>query len=178
VPSPLVLACSTGGFPRLALGHRIVLLASGLNGGLKHAAQNCENMIDCERIVSNGLPMSRGPIMAEIGLAEVIRALRSELETAMTEGEGQRLQFQATGLAVEFQVGVTKTAEGSAGVRFWVFELGGSGSYASESIQKVNLSLQPVLQSGEPVKIAKGTEESPLAADSAQPGEVGTRPHR
>jgi Trypsin-co-occurring domain 2 len=103
--------------------------------------------------------------VADIGLAEVIKALRSELERAMTEGESERLQFQASSLDVEFQVGITKTAEGSAGIRFWVFELGGSASHATESIQKVNLSLQPIMAEGGPVKIAKGSNENPLEGE-------------
>jgi hypothetical protein len=100
--------------------------------------------------------------LPDIGLAEVVRALRSELEQAMTEASGQRLQFAATGLEVEFQVGVTRSAEASGGVKFWVFELGGKGSQAREAVQRVTLSLQPTLSSGGSVKIAKGTNENPL----------------
>jgi hypothetical protein len=101
--------------------------------------------------------------MTEIGLADVVRALRAELETAMSEGKGQRVQFEATAIDMEFQIGVTKSVEGKTGVHFWVIELGGGGSYTSESIQKVSLSLRPELAGGGGVKIAKGTDESPLA---------------
>ena len=106
--------------------------------------------------------------MSEIGLSDVVRALRVELESAMSEGEDQRVQFEAKSIAMEFQVGVTKTAEAKGGVRFWVLELGGGGSHASESIQKVALSLEPILATGEPVKIAKGAEESPVAGTPSQ----------
>lgn len=107
--------------------------------------------------------------MGEIGLAEVVRALRSELDAAMSEGEGEgeAIQFQATTIDMEFQIGVTSAAEGKAGVRFWVIELGGSGSHKTESIQKVKLSLKPILAGGGRVKIAKGTDESPLAEEPA-----------
>ena len=101
--------------------------------------------------------------MTDIGLAEVVRALRAELETAMNEGKGQTVQFEATAIDMEFQIGVTKSAEGKAGVHFWVIELGGGGSYSSESIQKVSLSLRPTLEGGGSVKITKGTDESPFA---------------
>jgi hypothetical protein len=109
--------------------------------------------------------------MTEISFADVVRTLRAELETAMSEGEGESVQFQATSINMEFQVGVTKTAAGKAGVRFWVLELGGSKAYASESIQKVALSLEPILASGGRVKIAGGTEDSPLARTSHESGD-------
>lgn len=107
--------------------------------------------------------------MVEIGLREVISALRSELESAISEGEGKSIRFEAIAVDLEFNVGVTKTAEGKAGIRFWVLELGGGGSYASERIQTVKLSLQPVSADGTRVKIRHGTEENPLA-QTAEPG--------
>jgi hypothetical protein len=94
-------------------------------------------------------------------LADVIRALRGELDRAMSEGEGERVQFEAQSIELEFQVGVTKSTEGSGAVRFWVLELGGGASYGSESIQRVSLSLQPVLSDGGNVKIAKGGDQGP-----------------
>jgi hypothetical protein len=106
--------------------------------------------------------------VAEIGLGEVIRALRAELEEAMSEGEGSTIRFEATSVDLEFNVGITRTADGKAGIRFWVLELGGGGSYASERVQSVKLSLQPVSADGGRVKITQGVDESPLA--SAQPG--------
>lgn len=100
--------------------------------------------------------------MAEIGLSDVVQGLRAELARAMTEGEDQQIQFQAKSIEMEFQVGVQKKADGKAGLRFWVLELGGSGSYATESIQRIRLSLEPALAGGGSVKIAKGVETSPL----------------
>jgi hypothetical protein len=98
----------------------------------------------------------------EIGLGEVIRALRAELQEAMSEGEGSAIRFEATAVELEFNVGITRSADGKAGIRFWVLELGGGGSYASERVQSVKLSLQPVSADGTRVKIAQGTDESPL----------------
>jgi Trypsin-co-occurring domain 2 len=104
--------------------------------------------------------------VAEIGLAEVVRALRAELEIATSEGEGQEIRFEATAVDLEFNVGVKKSKEGKAGIRFWVVELGGGGAYASESIQTVKLSLQPSTASGGRVRITRGTDESPLSQGS------------
>lgn len=106
--------------------------------------------------------------MAEIGLGEVIRALRAELEEAMSEGKGSAIRFEATSVDLEFNVGITRAADGKAGIRFWVLELGGGGSYASERVQSVKLSMKPMSADGGRVRITQGTDESPLA--SVEPG--------
>lgn len=102
--------------------------------------------------------------MAELDLVTVIRSLRSQLDEAMTVAEKQKIQFEATSVELEFQVGITSSAEATGGVKFWVVELGGSGSRASESIQKVKLSLSPKLASGQTVKIAGATDSDPFSS--------------
>jgi hypothetical protein len=108
--------------------------------------------------------------MAEIALAEVVRALRLELEDAMSEGEGQAIRFEATAVDLEFNIGVKKAADAKAGIRFWVLELGGGGSYATESIQTVKLSLEPITEKGTRVRITRGTDESPLSSERKPSG--------
>ena len=67
-----------------------------------------------------------------------------------------------TGVQLEFHVAVTKSGEGKGGVRFYVVQLGGSGSYAREEIQTVTVTLgAPVDQNGEPVKIYSGSDQMP-----------------
>ncbi len=109
--------------------------------------------------------------MAAIGLGDVIRALRAELESAIQEGEGRAVRFDASSVDLEFQVGVTRTGEGKVGIRFWVVELGGTASYAAESIQTVRLSLVPVLAGGRKVRIARQSEQNPLASKSSDDDE-------
>jgi Trypsin-co-occurring domain 2 len=88
--------------------------------------------------------------MAEIGLGKVIDALHSELATAVKKAQGQEIKFPIGSVQLEFQVGVTWDAEAKGGVKFWVLELGASGSYAKESVQKVTLNLgAPVGPDGE-----------------------------
>ena len=72
--------------------------------------------------------------MPELGLSEVVRALRAELDAAMTAGEGERVQFKTDAVELEFQVGVTKTAEARGGIRFWVLELGGGLDLGEEAL--------------------------------------------
>ena len=93
--------------------------------------------------------------MEKIGLVETIDALRSELAAAVEKAQGQKIQFPIGSVQLEFQVGVTWDAEAKGGVKFWVLELGASGSYANESVQKVTLNLEaPVNEQGELVKVA------------------------
>lgn len=100
--------------------------------------------------------------MVQLELAETMEALRAELARATEAGAEAGFQFPVTGVQLEFHVGVTKTGEGRAGVRFYVVELGGSGSYAREEIQTVTVTLgPPVDQSGEQVKIYRGSAEMP-----------------
>ena len=62
--------------------------------------------------------------MAEIGLSEAIGAVRAELAVAVEQGVDTEFQFPVNGVQLEFHVAVTKSAEGRAGVRFYVVGLG------------------------------------------------------
>ena len=94
--------------------------------------------------------------MEKIGLVETIDALRSELAAAVKKAQGQEIQFPIGSVQLEFQVGVTWDAEAKGGVKFWVLELGASGSYANKSVQKVTLNLEaPVNEKGESVKVVR-----------------------
>jgi NTP-dependent ternary system trypsin peptidase co-occuring protein len=100
--------------------------------------------------------------MEKIGLAEAIDALRSELAAAVEKAQGQEIQFPIGSVQLEFQVGVTWDTEAKTGVKFWVLELGASGSYANESVQKVTLNLEaPVDAEGRAVKVARQLQQKP-----------------
>jgi hypothetical protein len=100
--------------------------------------------------------------MAEIGLSEAIAAVRAELAAAVEQGEDAEFQFPVNGVQLEFHVAVTKAGEGRAGVRFWVVELGGAGSYAREDIQTVTVTLgAPVDRAGEVVKVTRRSKQKP-----------------
>jgi NTP-dependent ternary system trypsin peptidase co-occuring protein len=65
-----------------------------------------------------------GGAVEQLELAETVEALRAELARAAAAGAGAGFQFPVAGVQLEFHVGVTKTGEGKAGVKFWVVELG------------------------------------------------------
>lgn len=98
----------------------------------------------------------------KIGLVEAIASLRSELSEAVAEGLDQEIQFPVDGVDLEFQVGVTRAASGTGGLRFWVVELGASASYEAQSVQKVTVSLgAPVDSHGQTLKIRRTQPDKP-----------------
>ena len=82
-----------------------------------------------------------------VSLRDFIAGLRAELKAAHDDAEhsaddgGPR--FTVVPVNVEFTLTATKDAQAKGGVRFYVFELGASGSIGSESTQKVSLVLTP-----------------------------------
>lgn len=78
-----------------------------------------------------------------VGLADAVRALRSELTAAMAEAEGQRVQFELGSVEMEFLVEVQKEGGGEAGIKFWVVSVGAKGGLSSGSTHRVKLALSP-----------------------------------
>ena len=100
--------------------------------------------------------------MKRIGLAETIDALRGELSEAMSRGAGQRIQFPLGQVQLEFHAGVKRDVEAKGGLRFWVIELGAGENHATESIQRVTVTLEPPVDArGERVLVARGSDEKP-----------------
>ena len=60
-------------------------------------------------------------------LADTIAAVRRELSAAQAAGQGQPVQFRTGPVELEFEVAVTRTGGGQAGVQLWVLTLGGKG---------------------------------------------------
>ncbi|MER5946780.1 trypco2 family protein [Streptomyces sp. NPDC001904] len=80
-----------------------------------------------------------------VELADMIAQLRSELGRAMAAGSGEALRFQAEKLELELTVGVERSREPGAKVRFWVFDVGASARHAQTAQQRITLTLQPVM---------------------------------
>jgi hypothetical protein len=56
-------------------------------------------------------------------LADTIAAVRRELSSAQTAGQGQSVQFRTGPVELEFEVAVTRSGGGEAGVHVWVLTL-------------------------------------------------------
>lgn len=110
--------------------------------------------------------MADGPLDG-VELSVAVAGLREELQEAISAAVDEQLQFEALSVDMTFQVGVTRSGEGSGGLKFWVVELGGKAAYAAQSLQTVTLNLRPVLVDGRLVRISSDAEESPLTGESA-----------
>lgn len=88
-------------------------------------------------------------------LADTIAAVRRELSAAQAGGQGQPVQFRTGPVELEFEVAVTRTGGGQAGVQLWVLTLGGKGELGQATTQRIKVTLQPVdPQTGEDARIA------------------------
>lgn len=96
-----------------------------------------------------------GAMPPQIGLVDVVQALRAELARASELATDQAVQFPVGQITLEFQVGVTRNAEANGGIRFWVLELGASAGVAKESVQTVTIVLEPPVDAhGMPIKVS------------------------
>lgn len=82
--------------------------------------------------------------LSTTGLAETIRALRSELISAMKSGEDEPLHFQLGPVQLEVTLAITREGEGDAGVRFGVVSFGAKVDLKDAATHHLTLSLQPV----------------------------------
>lgn len=76
----------------------------------------------------------------DVGLADAIRALRSELLEAMVDAEGKPIRFRLGTVDLELQMAVTRSAEAGGGIRFWVVDATAKAS--SEWVTTHTLKLQ------------------------------------
>jgi hypothetical protein len=77
-------------------------------------------------------------------LADTIAAVRRELSAAQTAGAGQAIQFRTGPVELEFEVAVTRTGGGEAGVQLWVVTLSAKGELGHATTQRITVTLQPI----------------------------------
>ena len=88
-------------------------------------------------------------------LADTIAALRRELSSAQTAGQGQPVQFRTGPVELEFDVAVTRTRGGEGGVQIWVLTLGGKLERERATTQRIKVTLQPVdPETGQDARVA------------------------
>jgi Trypsin-co-occurring domain 2 len=82
-----------------------------------------------------------------LALADVVKALRSEILEAAQAGQNEDIRFNVGAIEVEFTVAVKREGGPNGKVKFEVFgigaELGADAKFARESSQKVKLTLNP-----------------------------------
>lgn len=82
------------------------------------------------------------------GLAETIRALRTELTAAMSSGHNEALRFELGAVELNVTLAITREATGDAGVRFGVVSFGTKGQIGDQATHQLSLSLTPVTIDG------------------------------
>ena len=88
-------------------------------------------------------------------LADTIAAVRRELGLAQAAGQGQPVRFRTGPVELEFEVAVTRTGGGEAGVQLWVLTLGGKLERGQSTTQRIKVILQPVdPETGQDARIA------------------------
>ena len=98
----------------------------------------------------------------DIGLAEMIGSLRRELQTALSAGDGQAIQFDIDKIDLELQITVSRSAGAEAGIRFWVVDAAGKAEAGREVAHTFKLSLLPVLaETGTRVRVASDSSVAP-----------------
>jgi hypothetical protein len=78
-----------------------------------------------------------------VGLAEVIRQVRGELEQAREDGEGQSLGFAVEKVSLEFTVQVHRSGAGRGGLRIGVVTAELSGSADRGTTHRIQVELTP-----------------------------------
>jgi Trypsin-co-occurring domain 2 len=94
-----------------------------------------------------------------IELGEFLGALRAELEKARAEGvsareRGSDVRFTVGEVTIEFTIAASREGQGQAGVKFYVFSLGGSVTASIETTQRVSLTLTPTRADGRPLEVS------------------------
>ena len=77
-------------------------------------------------------------------LSDAIEALRDDLAKAWYDGRNHQVRFKIEPVELTVQVGVTKTREGAAGIKWHVLTLGGQRNHETATTQTLTLRLQPV----------------------------------
>jgi hypothetical protein len=106
-------------------------------------------------------------------LADTIAAVRRELSSAQAAGLGQPVQFRPVEL--EFEVAVTRTGGGPAGVQVGVLTLAGQGGLAVAATQRIKVRLDPLGPESDgdaqvsEVKLGPGVAASEALAEGVLP---------
>src|SRR5712691_3198485 len=100
----------------------------------------------------------------ELGLAEAIDAVRSELRKAQDLGRGADVRFAVGAVEVEFVVEVTKQAGADATVKVLnILSLGGKGQVSKGETSRVTVVLNPLSAGGRPFEVASDQSARPDA---------------
>ncbi|MFJ4688077.1 trypco2 family protein [Streptomyces sp. NPDC088789] len=91
-----------------------------------------------------------------VGLAEVIREIRSELDQARAEARGQEVGFTVENVNLTFTVQVHRSGTGRGGVSIGVVTAEVGGTVDRQTTHQVQVDLKPELTTtGERVQVSR-----------------------
>lgn len=100
-----------------------------------------------------------------IELAEMIRELQQELNTALLDGPPGVVRFELGPVEIEATVAVGRKGGAGGKVRFWVVEAGADGQLETSRTHRIGLTLHPKLVAPD------GTHRSVLISGGEADGE-------
>lgn len=96
---------------------------------------------------------------AELG--DTVSSIREQLQEAMERGEGERLRFRTGPVELEFTVAVRKEGGARTKVLVLPWTVEAKGQSAAERTHKVRITLQPVDEHGDDLRIAADSMNRP-----------------
>jgi hypothetical protein len=99
---------------------------------------------------------------ADIGLAEMIESLRSELQVSLEAGSKKGVQFDLEKVELELKVAVSRKGRAEAGIAFWVVKAGANVEGGRDAAHTFKLTLMPVdAATGTRLRVASATLQAP-----------------
>ncbi len=81
-----------------------------------------------------------------IELSKMLAKLRSELFDANAASEGSTIRMLVEEAEIELKLSVQEDAKAEGGLKFYIFNVGGSATSGSTETQTLRLKLKPVVQ--------------------------------
>ncbi len=112
--------------------------------------------------------MTDGP--GFVGLTEVIRQIRGELERARDEAQGRALGFTVEKVSLTFTVQVHQSGTARGGVRIGVVTAELGGSVDRQTTHQVQVDLKPETSTGGRVSVSRNEDRALPEADDRDDG--------
>jgi hypothetical protein len=104
----------------------------------------------------------------ELGLAEAIEVVRSELRKAQDSGRGADARFSVGSVEVELAIEVVKKAGGQASIKVLsLLSVGGRGEVSRGDTNRVKVVLTPLGIGGAPFEVASTQDHRPDAREDS-----------
>ncbi|MFC8874191.1 trypco2 family protein [Streptomyces ardesiacus] len=96
-----------------------------------------------------------------VGLSDAVRGIRYELDSALDDGEGERILFELGPIEMEFSVDMREDRSAKAGVKVWVLNASAGGGNGTTATNRLKVILNPVTKDGKAARIASERGATP-----------------